>query len=197
MSEKGICLNCKTTAGAGQKNHLIVNSTLEMTFPLFQSILQHFGDFVAILFAHLPICQMLKANWLKAVSVSLLVSNIDLQTGSLWQSSLMLRTWHLYYAYFEEVGRKGWGNWTNYSLVPWSGKLLTSRTSWSISSSSAAARLHALRLFSLVNSTETGEIFRNFSVQISSPSGLKYLGRCTCEINTKWALPKCYILLCR
>lgn len=34
-------------------------------FSLFQSILQHFGDFVAILFAHLPICQMLKANWLR------------------------------------------------------------------------------------------------------------------------------------
>lgn len=34
-------------------------------FSLFQSILQHFGDFVAILFAHLPICQMLKSNWLR------------------------------------------------------------------------------------------------------------------------------------
>lgn len=77
MSEKGICLNCKTTAGAEEKKHLIVNSTLEMTFPRFQSILQHFGDFVAILFAHLPICQMLKANWLKVVSVSLLVISAD------------------------------------------------------------------------------------------------------------------------
>lgn len=54
-----------------------------MTFPLFQSILKHFGDFVAISFAHLPICQMLKANWLKAVFESLLVSNIDQQTGFL------------------------------------------------------------------------------------------------------------------
>jgi len=34
-------------------------------FSLFQSILQHFCDFVPILFAHFPICQMLQANWLR------------------------------------------------------------------------------------------------------------------------------------
>lgn len=43
-------------------------------FSLFQSILQHFGGFVAILFARLPICQMLKANWLR---LCLSVSDID------------------------------------------------------------------------------------------------------------------------